>query len=71
MEIEIRDDMIRLGQLLKLAGLVEDGADAKELLADEAVRVNGEIEIRRGRQVTKGSVVDVDLPQGAERITVI
>ncbi len=71
MEIEIRDDMIRLGQLLKLAGLVEDGADAKELLADEAVRVDGEIEIRRGRQVTKGSVVDVDLPQGAERITVI
>lgn len=71
MKIEIRDDMIRLGQLLKLAGLVEDGADAKELLADEAVRVDGEIEIRRGRQVTKGSVVDVDLPQGAERITVI
>ena len=71
MEIEIRDDMIRLGQLLKLAGLVEDGADATELLADEAVRVDGEIEIRRGRQVTKGSVVDVDLPQGAERITVI
>ena len=71
MEIEIRDDMIRLGQLLKLAGLVEDGADAKELLADEAVRVDGEVEIRRGRQVTKGSVVDVDLPQGAERITVV
>ena len=71
MEIEIRDDMIRLGQLLKLAGLVEDGADAKELLADEAVRVDGEIEVRRGRQVTKGSIVDVDLPQGAEQISVI
>lgn len=71
MEIEIRDDMIRLGQLLKLAGLIEDGAEAKELLADEAVRVDGEIEVRRGRQVTKGAVVDVELPQGAQRITVV
>ncbi|PWD50015.1 RNA-binding protein [Serinibacter arcticus] len=71
MEIEIRDDMIRLGQLLKLAGVVEDGSDAKELLADEGVSVDGEVETRRGRQVEVGSVVEIDLPQGVERFTVV
>lgn len=71
MEIEIRDDMIRLGQLLKLAGVVEDGSDAKELLADESVLVDGEIETRRGRQVEVGSVVEIDLPQGMETFSVV
>ena len=71
MEIEIRDDMIRLGQLLKLAGLVEDGSDAKELLADEAVSVDGEIEVRRGRQVEVGSLVEIDLPQGLTSLHVV
>lgn len=56
-EIEIRGDGIRLGQLLKLAGIAESGADAKALLAAEAVTVNGEIETRRGRQLTPGDVV--------------
>lgn len=63
-EVEIRDGSIRLGQLLKLAGVVEDGAQAKELLADEAVTVDGEPESRRGRQVSAGNVVAIDLPQG-------
>ncbi|PFG19402.1 ribosome-associated protein [Serinibacter salmoneus] len=70
MEIEIRDETIRLGQLLKLAGIVEDGAAVKELLADEAVRVDGALETRRGAQVRRGSVVEVDLPGGVERVTV-
>lgn len=56
-EVPIRDDMIRLGQLLKLAGLVDSGAEAKELLADRAVSVNGEVEERRGRQLRRGDVV--------------
>ena len=49
--------MIRLGQLLKLAGVRETGGEVKELLAEEGVRVNGESETRRGRQLHPGDVV--------------
>lgn len=55
----IRDDAIRLGQFLKLAGLVDSGADAARLLADAQVTVNGEPEQRRGRQLRRGDVVAV------------
>lgn len=58
--VPIRDEAIRLGQLLKLAGVVEDGVLARELIEDGRVRVDGEVERRRGRQVRLGSVVDVD-----------
>jgi ribosome-associated protein len=57
--IEIAGDMIRLGQLLKLAGLASGGADAKGLIADGQVIVNGEPELRRGRQLHPGDVVRV------------
>ncbi|MGN6612084.1 MAG: RNA-binding S4 domain-containing protein [Angustibacter sp.] len=56
-EVEIRGESIRLGQLLKLADLVDHGADAKPLLAQGLVSVNGEMETRRGRQLAKGDVV--------------
>jgi ribosome-associated protein len=56
-EFEIRGDMIRLGQLLKVAGLVDSGAEVKELLATGEVRVNGQAEERRGRQLGRGDVV--------------
>lgn len=56
-EVPIRDETIRLGQLLKLAGLADSGAEAKELLAAGAVSVNGEPEARRGRQLRRGDVV--------------
>ncbi|HET7683281.1 MAG TPA: RNA-binding S4 domain-containing protein [Marmoricola sp.] len=56
-EIEIRDESIRLGQLLKLADLIDQGSDARELLATGAVTVNGEPETRRGRQVRPGDTV--------------
>lgn len=59
-EIPIRGEMIRLGQLLKLADLVEVGADAKILLEDGLVTVNGALEQRRGRQLHRGDVVAVD-----------
>ena len=58
-EIEIRGDVIRLGQLLKLADVADSGADAKLLLADGAVLVNGEVETRRGRQIHAGDLVAV------------
>jgi ribosome-associated protein len=58
-EIEIRGEMIRLGQLLKLSNLAESGADARDLLLSSGVTVNGEIETRRGRQLHRGDVVAI------------
>ncbi|MEA2365528.1 MAG: ribosome-associated protein [Thermoleophilaceae bacterium] len=58
-EIEIRGDMIRLGQLLKLADIAGSGADARDLLLENSVTVNGETETRRGRQLHSGDVVTV------------
>ena len=60
--VPIRDESIRLGQFLKLADLVDAGSDAKPLLADGLVSVNGDVETRRGRQLTKGDVVTVTHP---------
>jgi ribosome-associated protein len=57
--VPISDEMIRLGQFLKLANLVESGAEAKPLIQQRMVRVNGEVETRRGRQLAKGDVVTV------------
>ena len=50
LEIPIRDETIRLGQLLKLAGVVDDGAQARELIENGEVTVDGEVDRRRGRQ---------------------
>jgi ribosome-associated protein len=55
--VPIRDDSIRLGQLLKLAGVVDDGATAREVVEQGLVTVGGEVETRRGRQVRPGDVV--------------
>lgn len=62
-DIATRDDVIRLGQFLKLADVVAAGSDAKMLLAEGAVKVNGEPETRRGRQLVKGDVVTVGQQQ--------
>ena len=56
--VAIRGDMIRLGQLLKLAEVADSGGEAKALLAAGEVDVNGEAERRRGRQLHAGDVVD-------------
>jgi ribosome-associated protein len=56
-EVPIRDESIRLGQFLKLASLIDSGADAKAVIGDGVVRVNGEVETRRGRQLRAGDVV--------------
>ncbi|WP_414691058.1 RNA-binding S4 domain-containing protein [Nocardioides sp.] len=54
----VRDESIRLGQFLKLADMVDTGADAKGLIAQGLVRVNGDVETRRGRQLLSGDVVE-------------
>lgn len=56
-DVALDRDGIRLGQFLKLAGLIDSGADAKAVLADGAVTVNGLTEARRGRQLQRGDVV--------------
>ncbi|MGN0039618.1 MULTISPECIES: RNA-binding S4 domain-containing protein [unclassified Rhodococcus (in: high G+C Gram-positive bacteria)] len=58
-EVPIRDESIRLGQFLKLASLIESGAEAKEVIADGLVSVNGEVDVRRGRQLQVGDVVEI------------
>ena len=56
--VPLRDESIKLGQFLKLSDLVDTGADAKGLLAQGLVRVNGDVETRRGRQLAVGDVVE-------------
>ncbi|MGZ4505221.1 MAG: RNA-binding S4 domain-containing protein [Nocardioidaceae bacterium] len=56
-DVEVRESTIRLGQFLKLADLVDAGSDAKPLMVQGLVSVNGEVETRRGRQLVKGDVV--------------
>ena len=68
--VPISDDVIRLGQFLKLAGLADSGAQARELLEDGAVTVNGQDEARRGRQLRRGDVVVVETPAGEASATV-
>jgi ribosome-associated protein len=66
-ELPIRDEMIRLGQLLKLASLAEDGAEAKTLIDNGLVQVNGEIEERRGRQLHPGDTRERQRAERADR----
>jgi ribosome-associated protein len=56
-DVTIRESTIRLGQALKLAGLADSGGEARALVEDGAVTVNGEVETRRGRQLGRGDVV--------------
>lgn len=59
-EIRIKDDFIKLGQALKLAGLVESGVDAKFVVQDGQVLVNGEVETQRGKKLVEGDEVSFD-----------
>ncbi len=55
----IEDEVIRLGQFLKLANLIDSGSEAKTVIAAGLVRVNEEVELRRGRQLHAGDVVEL------------
>ena len=57
MDLEIRDDFIKLGQALKLAGIASSGVEAKEMIEEGIVLVNGEVETRRGRKLREGDEV--------------
>ena len=56
--IHLREDYIKLGQALKAAGLVDAGAEAKVVIQDGLVRVNGQIEIQRGKKLVAGDMVE-------------
>jgi ribosome-associated protein len=58
-DVPIGGDMIRLGQFLKLAELADTGGEGKTLIASGDVTVNGEVDLRRGRQLHPGDVVEV------------
>ena len=55
--VRLRDEYIRLGQALKAAGLVGSGAEAKEVIVEGSVKVNGETDTRRGRKLYAGDVI--------------
>jgi len=58
--IKLREDFIKLGQALKAAGLVESGVDAKFVIQDGLVKVNGSIETQRGKKLVAGDIVEFD-----------
>lgn len=70
-DIPITSDVIRLGQLLKFAGVAESGSHAAAIIADGEVRVNGEPEARRGRQLVPGDVVAIATPAGTHELRVV
>ena len=57
-EIKLRDEYIKLGQVLKAAGLVGSGVDAKVVIVDGLVKVNGSVEYQRGKKLYDGDVVE-------------
>lgn len=59
-EVKIRDDYIKLGQALKLAGLVDSGVEAKIVIQDGQVRVNGHVETQRGKKLVAGDQVEFE-----------
>ena len=59
-EIQLRDTFIKLGQALKAAGLVESGVEAKLVIQDGQVKVNGQVETQRGKKLVAGDTVAFD-----------
>ncbi|MFA7382533.1 MAG: RNA-binding S4 domain-containing protein [Desulfurivibrionaceae bacterium] len=57
-QVAVREGVIRLGQFLKLAGVVDTGGEAKARIQEGEARVNGEVETRRGRQLAPGDLVE-------------
>ena len=66
-QIKLRDEYIKLGQVLKAAGLVGSGVDAKNVILDGLVKVNGEVEYQRGKKLYAGDTVEYD----SEKIQIV
>lgn len=66
-EIKLREEYIKLGQALKAAGLVSHGAEAKDVILEGLVKVNGEVETRRGKKLYEGFIVEF----GGESIKIV
>lgn len=58
--VRIKDEYIKLGQAMKLSGIAQSGVDAKELIQEGLVTVNGEMEVRRGRKLYPGDTFSYD-----------
>ena len=58
--LKLRDDYIKLGQALKAAGLVDSGVEAKFAVQDGLVKVNGKVELQRGKKLIDGDIVEYD-----------
>ena len=56
--INLREDYIKLGQALKAAGIVESGVEAKFVIQDGLVKVNGNVEVQRGKKLVDGDIVE-------------
>ncbi len=70
LDIKITTEYIKLDQLLKFSGLADTGADAKDMILDEIVSVNGEICTMRGKKIREGDVVNVAFDDADVRINV-
>jgi ribosome-associated protein len=62
-QIKLREDFIKLGQALKAAGLVENGVDAKNVIIEGLVKVNGAVEYQRGKKLYDGDLVEYNKEQ--------
>ncbi len=58
--VKLRDEFIKLGQALKLAGKVQSGVEAKFIIQDGLVKVNGKVELQRGKKLYKGDIIEID-----------
>ena len=59
-EIKLREEYIKLGQALKAVGLVESGVEAKDVIVNGVVKVNGAVEVQRGKKLYDGDIVSFD-----------
>ena len=66
-EIKLREEYIKLGQALKAVGLVESGVEAKDVIVNGVVKVNGAVEVQRGKKLYDGDVVNF----GGEQIKIV
>ena len=66
-EIKLREEYIKLGQALKAVGLVESGVEAKDVIVNGEVKVNGAVEVQRGKKLYDGDVVNF----GGEQIKIV